>query len=587
MTIFSELRRRYRRLPVSLQVTLAASASVLLFGIILLPVVSQFLPPAQHLTDTPTPSATSQAPSPLLFGTNLSLMDEHDQVLTSAPTRALLQQLHPRSIRMPLHTGLPESIEIQAAQVIKQLGAMPIVNLRGALDVDALTDDRQVIQDMNKVFGNETVYYEYGNEDDLLGVSADRYTTSWNAIVPLLKVLAPNGRFVGPVTYHYDSGYLKTFLQRAQPLPDAVSWHEYTCTRADSQATCLAGIADWSKHISNARSVMQAVIGKELPIMITEWSYAPDAQANDGKSNDTAFMSTWTQKAFQTLVANHVFAAMQYSCTNSATALVSSKGTLTAEGAVFMAQYQQATTAQTLAVSTPVSNQATATTDASSNGPTIQANTNGPTPTPTTPVIGSQGSTTGTSSEPTPSVPLPSSGPVTPVPTTSLPTPTPTPTPVPRATPVAPTPVPTTSLPTPTPTPVPPTPTPTPVPPTPTPTPVPPTPTPTPTPPPPPPCASHAWKLTLLNSSNGTTVFYTSPYCSGRIQITFTQPPPYSGAGVQVCLTSGACSSWVSYAGNNVWITVFSGVPAGTGFTINGRCTNSAGEFSMYGIVQY
>ena len=47
--------------------------------------------------------------------------------------------------------------------------------------------------------------------------------------VPQLKRLALNGRFIGPVNYHYDGNYLTTFLQRASPPPDEVSWHEYSC----------------------------------------------------------------------------------------------------------------------------------------------------------------------------------------------------------------------------------------------------------------------------------------------------------------------------------------------------------------------
>src|SRR4051812_34949114 len=57
------------------------------------------------VTRTPTfQSASDPAPiSPLIFGSNLPQLDEHNQVLLSAPTRALLGQLPVRMMRIPLH----------------------------------------------------------------------------------------------------------------------------------------------------------------------------------------------------------------------------------------------------------------------------------------------------------------------------------------------------------------------------------------------------------------------------------------------------------------------------------------------------
>jgi hypothetical protein len=84
---------------------------------------------------------------------------------------------------------------------------------------------------------------------------------------------------------------------------------------------------------------MNTAIGTALPIMITEWNYAPNAQANDGKINNDSFMSVWTTKAIQTLAANRVFASMQYACTNSVYALLRSDGTLTAQALTMQSLY--------------------------------------------------------------------------------------------------------------------------------------------------------------------------------------------------------------------------------------------------------
>ena len=296
--------------------------------------------------NNPTPNWTSgiQTPngavSPLLFGTNMSLYDSSDQLLNSPQTQVLLQHLHMRIIRMPVRAALSNDTEIQAAEAIRNVQAIPLVVLRGAVDASVLADDTRIVNDMNAVFGNGLVFYEYGNEEDLLGVKAPDFVTSWNATVPQLKRIARHGQFIGPVTSQYDRDYLTTFLQRANPRPDAISWHEYTCDDSWSNALCIARIDHWTNHIQEARQVM-ATIHTILPIMITEWNYAPNAKDGDGKINNSSFMSTWTTKALETLAANSVFASMQYTCTNSIYALVNGNNTLSAQGITMQTLYQQ------------------------------------------------------------------------------------------------------------------------------------------------------------------------------------------------------------------------------------------------------
>src|SRR5581483_8110560 len=68
--------------------------------------------------------------SPLLFGTNILLNNASDQFLTSAQTRTTLQQINVQTIRMPIHSvGSPSASEIQAAQNIKAIHAVPLVIL--------------------------------------------------------------------------------------------------------------------------------------------------------------------------------------------------------------------------------------------------------------------------------------------------------------------------------------------------------------------------------------------------------------------------------------------------------------------------
>jgi len=268
------------------------------------------------------------------------LANSNDQLLTSSATQSLLQQIHVQIMRMPIRTGVPESVNVQAAQMIKNLGAVPLIILHSSQDAQAQASNISTISDMNRIFGNSIVYYEFGNEDDFQGVPATSYTASWNASIPALKKAALNGQFIGPVNYHYDPTYLAYFLSHATPLPNAVSWHEYACRPDASSNDCIARLANWTVHIQNARSIISTT-GKVLPIMITEWNYNATPSSSDGKSNNSTFMHDWTVAALQTLAQNGVFASMQYSCTDPIMPLVTTEGTLTGQGSGFSDSYQQ------------------------------------------------------------------------------------------------------------------------------------------------------------------------------------------------------------------------------------------------------
>jgi hypothetical protein len=294
--------------------------------------------PASKVTPTVAPAAPmTGGGSTMLLGTNLNIQDSSDQVFTSSATRTALQKMHVGLFRIPTRDGQSDSIVTQAAQITKSMGAAPLVILQGdKATSDALDNDTRIIKIMNSIFGNGVVYYEYGNEQDFFyKLEPKDYTASWNRLIPQLKKLALNGRFIGPVNYQYNGTYLQYFLQNAQPRPDAVSWHEYTCASDWSNDICMSHLDNWTVHFNNARGIMNSTIGTSLPIMITEWNYTANPVSGDGKSDNDSFMSAWTTKALQTFAANGIFAAAQYSCTEYAAPLVDSDGDMTAQGLAF------------------------------------------------------------------------------------------------------------------------------------------------------------------------------------------------------------------------------------------------------------
>ncbi|GHO94500.1 hypothetical protein KSF_045480 [Reticulibacter mediterranei] len=411
-------------------------------------------PPAQHKASSPP--AELKNISPLLFGTNLDFSTQRtgtQQALPSNQVSTLLQSMHLQIVRVTIPEN-PSSATLKSiAQYVQSLKTVPLISLHGPLYPRAQADNTLVVQTMKQVFGDTTVYYEYGDEEDALGISADQYTTAWNANVRQLKSLAPTAHFIGPVTYRYDPDYLRAFLQKAQPRPDEVSWHEFACDGAWSEQQCINGINEWSGHLTSARAMMKPLFGTPLPIMITEWNYAANARNDDGKSTDNTFLSNWTKTALQTFAVNQVFASMQYSGIKSSVPLINTTEQLTIQGQMMRTLYEQFFAHTASPGSTP-----TSTSTAMSTATPMPTETSTTTPvTPTdTPVAAATSPVSGTLPG-SPVVVAPTSTPIPPTPMPVPPTATSIP---PTATPVPPTPTP---RPTPTPTPKPkPTPTPTP-----------------------------------------------------------------------------------------------------------------------------
>ncbi len=304
--------------------------------------VGQTIPALNSITN-------NKAISPLLFGTNMALFHDNDEPILNSPAiRQTLKNIGVRIIRMPTRSTLNPQTEVNAAQAIKGIGAVPLIIINGPEFKSAplLESDMKTLGLLTPVFGKEPIYFEFGNESDLNGVNATQYASAWNLVIPSLKESFPTARFIAPDNYQFSRRYLKTFLQLAQPRPDGISWHEYTCSVNWSAAFCLSLLDTWPVHFAQARAAMREAIGTELPIWITEWNYASDQQytdnkaIQDGKYNNQAFINAWTTKAMELLEQNRIFASMQYFATNQPMPLVSNNGQIGSEGTIFQQEYK-------------------------------------------------------------------------------------------------------------------------------------------------------------------------------------------------------------------------------------------------------
>ena len=257
-------------------------------------------------------SRSTASLNPVVFGTNMPLFGANEQLLTNTGTQAILEGWRTPTIRMPFRSSLSDSVELQALRTIKAIGATPLVIVHGAVDSNVLADDTHWLSLVAQVFGSSLVYVEYGNEENLAGIDAIAYTNSWNATVPSLKAAHPTYKFVGPVNGQSNPSYIGYFVGHASPEPDAVSWHEYTCTPTGATGRCFTGITNWATHVTDVNNAEIAAVGHTFPFIISEWNLDP---YNDPRYNDPSVIGPWTTQALQelsSLVPTGLIGAEQY-----------------------------------------------------------------------------------------------------------------------------------------------------------------------------------------------------------------------------------------------------------------------------------
>jgi len=275
----------------------------------------------------------------MIFGVNMSLYDSHDQIVTNPATQRLIGSGGIPLVRVPFRAGLPDSTEVAAMQAVKNVGAAPLMIMHGINDGTYVTDDLHELSLVQSVFGNAPVYIEIGNEEDLSGVDQTQYTNGWNTVVPQLKQHAPASyKFVGPVNYQANPGYIGYFVGHATPRPDLVSWHEYVCSSQDSDATCNTHIANWATHVQQTNAAEQAAIGTTIPFFISEWNLDP---LSDARYANPGFIQPWTTSAlneFASLIPHGLAGALLYTATNHGDfGLINTDNSLTPQGQTFFA----------------------------------------------------------------------------------------------------------------------------------------------------------------------------------------------------------------------------------------------------------
>src|SRR5450755_326838 len=249
-----------------------------------------------------------QGVSSFLFGTN----DSYEWSPNNLQTQPAIQQ----ALRAAGFTLIRSFFPDKASDAVIEKRIQTIEN-SGAHCLGVITNISDVSFDKHLVtyLGSRCQLYEFGNESDLNGISIQTYLHQWNTLIPLLRQINPTARFIGPVTYNDQGnlGFMQNFLEGVKAsgiLPDAISFHWYPCFQ-DSAASCLSKASTYSQVAQEVKSLVRSILGKDLPVGISEWNYDP-GNPPPAYGDDPQFITSFTTNALHSMIEGGVAFACQF-----------------------------------------------------------------------------------------------------------------------------------------------------------------------------------------------------------------------------------------------------------------------------------
>jgi hypothetical protein len=277
---------------------------------------SSLQPPRQSLVPAvtlalPRQQIWKQGVSSFLFGTNDTQEWYHNNVETNPAIQQDLKDAHFTLMRTfffdkSLADNHPTTdVEIeQRLKTIENSGMVCLGVLVNPVDI-------AFAEHVVRYAGKRCQIYEFGNEPDTQDIDSAYYLKLWNEAIPILRHINPSARFIGPVVGVDD--YLRAFLagvKQSGVLPDAVSFHWYPCWH-DSEATCLGKASAVAQKVLTARAWVKELLGKDLPIGVTEWNFDPGIPPA-AYGNNPDFMTRFTVAALQAMIHSGVAFACQF-----------------------------------------------------------------------------------------------------------------------------------------------------------------------------------------------------------------------------------------------------------------------------------
>jgi alpha-L-arabinofuranosidase len=196
----------------------------------------------------------------------------------------------------------------------KQAGGMPTISVRMLGGKPETAAELVRYANLEKKYG--VTYWSIGNEPNiytLLNQADYDYTTEhlnkdWRAIALAMKEADPTIKLLGPELSQWNDSYETTpkdsagrdwmteFLKTNGDLVDVVSIHRYPMHSPTKEVTVddlRENTRKWAGEVEYLRSLMREILGRELPISITEVNSDPSSAQLQEASPDSFYNSIW------------------------------------------------------------------------------------------------------------------------------------------------------------------------------------------------------------------------------------------------------------------------------------------------------
>ena len=304
---------------------------------------------------TPVPDALSVDPetslgpiSPYIFGTNYGPM--HAVPLEVMP---LVEDAGFTVLRFP-GGAWTDTVDMKPFQIdmlmtfAKQVGAMPTISVRLLGGDPKTAADLVRYTNIEKKYG--VTYWSIGNEPSIytqLGQADYDYTVEnlnkdWRAIAEAMKEADPTIKLIGPEIHQWNDSpettpkdsarrdWMIEFLKANGDLVDVVSVHRYPLHSPTKPVTIQdlrENTRRWAREVEYLRSLVKEILGRDLPIAITEVNSDPSSAMLQEASPDTFYNAIWYADVLGQLMSADVFMVNQWVLSQRSTGLGLFNGT--------------------------------------------------------------------------------------------------------------------------------------------------------------------------------------------------------------------------------------------------------------------
>jgi len=301
-------------------------------------------------TSTPIPDTLFVDPgtdlgpiSPYLFGTNYGPMHA-----VAPAVMPLVEDGGFTALRFP-GGAWTDTVDIKPFQLdqlmlfAEQVGAMPTISVRLLDGEPEVAAELVRYANIQKQYG--ITYWSIGNEPNLftqLGYADYDYTIEnlnkdWRAIALAMKEADPTIKLMGPELSQWNDSYETTpkdssqrdwmteFLKANGDLLDVVTVHRYPMHSPSNGPVTVQQLREntrkWVTEVEYLRSLTKEILGKELPIAVTEVNSDPSSAMLQEVSPDSFYNAIWYADILGQMMNIDVFMVNQWVLSQRSTGL--------------------------------------------------------------------------------------------------------------------------------------------------------------------------------------------------------------------------------------------------------------------------